>query len=187
MKLRFTHLLVLALVLVLPCLVSAKTLTHEAGKFSVDIPETWKDKVDGDVLLVTAPDDSISIVMSLIDPKELDKACDVIETAVAKEIGDVTWDNEGKAKEETFNGLNYTMWTGTAKEGKIIVSCDAIDTPAEKTLLCYWFEAKETQAKWQADVDKIVNGIKPLGAVAPAAAPAAEPAAAPAADDTEKD
>ncbi|MBF0408747.1 MAG: hypothetical protein HQM10_15475 [Candidatus Riflebacteria bacterium] len=159
-------------------LVSAKTLTHEAGKVEITIPDGWKEVASEDSLTVTSPDDSLAVVFSMFEAKEADKCFDNIDKELEKALGEIKWENDGKAKVTDCNGMPCSEWSGTAKDGKMFVDCDSIDTPADKTLGIYYFSTEESLKKFEKDLDALVRGIKPLAA-APAPEPApAEPAAA---------
>jgi predicted Zn-dependent protease len=165
---------VVAMALLVPGMVWAEVLTHAGAQVEITVPDKWKQASDEDSLTITSPDDAMAVVFTVLDSNEADKAFDAIDKELEKALGEIKWQNDGKPSEEKINGMTAWEWNGSAKEGKMFVDCLSIDTPADKTLGVYWFTAAEFEKKYEADVETIVKGLKPVAAPAPVApAPAA--------------
>ncbi|MBF0500274.1 MAG: hypothetical protein HQM09_09080 [Candidatus Riflebacteria bacterium] len=148
------------------CLVSgsafATTLTHAKAKVEITVPDTWKSAQDGDVMTLSAPDDSMSVVFMIMDSAAADKAFESIDKDLEKNLGPITWANDGKAIDEKINDMPTSEWNGKTKDGKMMVDCLSIDTPSDKALGVYWFSTEESEKKYEADIATIVKGLKPL-------------------------
>lgn len=162
MKRFFYMTLVMALCCLVPSQLAATTLTHAGAQVEITVPDTWKSNQDGDVITITAPDDAMSLVFMILNPKEADKALEEVDNELEKTIGTIKWDNEGNSKPEEINGMKGEFWGGTAKEGKFQVECYSLDTPSGKKLGVYWFDTPESEKKYEKDIETIVKGLKPM-------------------------
>lgn len=176
MKKIYGSLLVMVLLGIASSLFAVEVLTHPEAQVEITVPDSWKQAPEGNVLKITAPDESMAVVFMVLSPSETDKALAEVDAELEKAIGEITWENEGNATDTEVNGMQGDLWNGTAKEGKFQVECIALNTPSGKTLGIYWFDTPESEVKYEKDIDTIVNGLKPVaGAATPApdAAPAA--------------
>ncbi len=181
MKVIFRLVLVCALVLFATASFAANVLTHEAAQVEIAIPANWTQSADGDVMTIESPDKEMAVVFMILNPKTADKALEELDATLEKTIGEITWNDEGAAKTEEINGMSCDVWVGVAEKSKVQVECISLDTPSGKKLGIYWLDTPESEKKFAADIETIMQGLKPV-----AAAPAT-PVAAPADDagDTE--
>jgi hypothetical protein len=160
----------LALTFALAAPVAAEIVTYEKAGISVDVPAGWKAK-NGDTLTVTSADDQVSAVFVALPEKGADKATAMVEKALEGAVGKIAW--EDKPDKEDVNGIGVEVWDGTAKEGKLQIEAIYGDT-GDKEFAVYWFDTKESEAKYKKDTDTLYKSIKKVAAAAPAsAAPAA--------------
>lgn len=183
MKVIFRLVLVCALVLFATASFAANVLTHEAAQVEIAIPANWTQSADGDVMTIESPDKEMAVVFMILNPKTADKALEELDATLEKTIGEITWNDEGAAKTEEINGMSCDVWVGVAEKSKVQVECISLDTPSGKKLGIYWLDTPESEKKFAADIETIMQGLKPV-----AAAPVAAPADAPADDagDTEE-
>lgn len=161
--------ILLALVLVatfaLPAL--AKTFPHQEGQVEITIPDDWKEKIDGNSLSATSPDEAVGISFLMLEAGESDKAGTAVDAELEKTLGaEIAWEKD-EPTEEKVNGMDCWYWVGTAqpKEGSaLVILAWVIDTPGEKELLCYVGVAAEAMEKHKAALEAIVDGIKPIKA-----------------------
>lgn len=113
-------------------------------------------------MTITAPDESMAVVFNVLEADVADKALEAMDKELEKAIGEIKWDNDGKATEEEINGMKTYEYNGKAKGGAMLVDCLVIDTPSEKSLAVYWFSTVEAEKKYEADIATIVKGLKPI-------------------------
>jgi hypothetical protein len=153
--------LTLTTLLLLTNVAPAEVLTHAGAKVQIMVPKGWHQSQDGDVLVISAPSDEMSVVFVVLEQNEADRAFKQMDRAVEKSVGEVDWDHDGNAVDEEINGMPTSEWNGTAKKGSIYVDVLSIDTPSDKNLGVYWFTAATAAKKYQADLKTIVKGLKP--------------------------
>jgi hypothetical protein len=100
----------------------------------------------------------------MLDKGEADKAGELMDKALEKEFGEITWNNE-EGLEEEHNGMPMEYWTGHCKEGTIIIMAWIISTPSGKELLCYFAAGTEETEKNEKTIIAIIDSIKPLATV----------------------
>ena len=149
----------------------AATFPFAAAQVEIASPDGWNTSQEGDAVTFTSPDKEMTVVFQLLPAGVETKTIEAIDKELDKAIGDVAWSD--KPTEEKINGMDVEIHTGTAKEGKIVVEANYIDTPAERMLAAYWFSTPEADKKYEKEIETIVKGLKPTGAAAPAASPAA--------------
>ncbi len=184
MKKIFGVFLFLVLATFAPALMAADVLVHPEAQIEITVPDKWTKDAEGDVLKIKAPDGEMGVAFTVLAAEQADKALETIDAELEKALGAIKWENEGKATAEKINEMPCEIWNGTAQEGKLQIECIVVDCPSGKNLAIYWFDTPESEKKYEADIDVIVKGLKPVAA--PAAAPAAEPAPAPAPAATEE-
>lgn len=160
MKRTFFLFMIVALAFAAP--VWATTLTHSPAQVEITVPDTWKSSQDGDTMTLTSPDEEMAVVFNVLEADQADKALETMDKELEKAIGEITWENDGKFSEESINGMTTYMWNGKAKGGAMSVDCLQIDTPSEKSLVVYWFGTADAEKKFDADIQTIVKGLKPL-------------------------
>lgn len=134
----------------------AETATYEAGGITMDVPAGWKVKT-GNTLTLDSADGGVSVVFMALPEKGADKAAAAVEKALEGAVGKIAWEDE--PEKEKVNGIDAEVWEGTGKEGKLQVEAIYMDT-GDKEVAVYWFDTKESDAKYKADTDVIWKSIK---------------------------
>lgn len=123
---------------------------------TVDVPAGWKHSKGEGSYTVDAPE-GMSIVFVALPDKDQAKAIATIEGALDAKVGTVKW--EDKPDKEPINGMQAETWEGTAKDGALQVEAIYLEV-GDKTVGIYWFDTKETEAKYKAQIDQIMKGLK---------------------------
>ena len=152
--------LMLGLVLVLAVHAHAASFPFTAANVEATAPDGWKSGQDGDTVTFTAPDGLMSVVLTLLPKGAEDKAAEVIEKELDKSIGKVAW--KEKPTKEKINDLDFEIWEGTAKEGKMVVEANYITGASDRELAVFWFSTPEADKKYEKEIDGIVKSIKKI-------------------------
>lgn len=149
--------IMLALSLVLSASVAhAEVASLDDVGLSVDVPAGWKLGKSGAATSIDAPE-GMSIVFVGLPDKDQAKAVATIEKALDEKVGKVAW--EDKPDKEPINGMTAETWEGTAKDGALQIEAIYLEV-GDKTVGIYWFDTKETEAKYKAQIDQIMKSLK---------------------------
>lgn len=138
-----------------------ETFTHEAGGIQFDLPSGWKSKPDGELLTVSAPDDSITMVFWVTEAGDFEAAADALDKELAKQIKNLKFD--GEPKEGKHNEMPHASVTGSGQvEGQdIAFSADLL--MAKKPVIILTFASPENFEKHGSSYMKLVKSIKKVG------------------------
>ena len=142
-------------------LAADKTFKHEEGGIQFDAPAGWKSEAEDDQITVSAPDDSISIVLWVPEADTFDAALDALDEELAKMVKNIKID--GEAKTDTHNGMRHAGLTGSGKiEGAdVLWSVDLL--MAKKPVIALTFASPGNFEKHAGDYSKLVKSIKKVG------------------------
>lgn len=138
--------------------VADETFTHQAGGIQFDLPDGWKSKPDGELLTVSAPDDSITMVFWVTEADDFEAATEALDTELAKLIKNLKFD--GEAKEDKHNQMPHVSVSGSGQvEGQSIAfSADLL--MAKKPVIILTFASPENFEKHGNAYMKLVKSIK---------------------------
>lgn len=129
---------------------------------SVSFPGTWEASENDSGVEGFSPEDAISFYIDVATDKTSDT---VVEEGIAflKENGVTLKEGSLKEMTTTVNGMEMQIlaYDGTDAEGPAsIVLAFLSPAPGQILMITYW-GAQGEEAKYEADVDSIVNSIKP--------------------------
>jgi predicted Zn-dependent protease len=152
---------VIALFVMLPALVQAKTYPHGEAKVSITIPDKWKVEVEEDTLSAKAPDETVFLAFMVLAAHDMDEALKALDQELSKVVKDVT---AGDAKEVTIHGMKGAVVEGKGKvEGqKVDLGVLILKTKAGKVLLGVGVGATGMYEKHEKEVDQIFDSITAL-------------------------
>ena len=138
-----------------------ETFTHKAGGIQFDLPDGWKSEPDGELLTISAPDDSITMVFWVTEAGDFNAATEALGEELAKQIKNLKFD--GEPKSDTHNGMDHASVTGSGQvDGKdIVFSADILE--AKKPLIVLTLGSLENLQKHAEDFSKLVKSIKKVG------------------------
>jgi hypothetical protein len=138
-----------------------ETFTHEAGGIQFNLPSGWKSEPDGELLTVSAPDDSITMVFWVTEAGDFEAATEALDTELAKQIKNLKFD--GEPKEGKHNGMPHASVSGSGQvEGQdIAFSADLL--MAKKPVIILTFASPENFEKHGSSYMKLVKSIKKVG------------------------
>ena len=138
-----------------------KTYTHEEGGIQFEAPDGWKSEVDGEQITVSAPDDSISIVLWVPEADTFDAALEALEEELAKMVKNIKLD--GEAKTDTHNGMRHAGLTGKGQIEGADVLWSVNLLMAKKPVFALTFASPGNFEKHAEDYSKLVKSIKKVG------------------------
>jgi len=143
----------------------AATYPHKEGKVEITIPDTWKVTTEGNNMRVEAKgeegkaDDDIAMDIELVSADNLEKSLDETDKLITKQLGEIVSEKTGEVE---LNGMKTYIEDFKTKDGKYEVSVALILTPAQKFLCLYYYANPQASAKYEKDVQAILQSIKPL-------------------------
>lgn len=141
--------------------VADETFKHEAGGIQFNLPDGWKSKPDGELLTVSAPDDSITMVFWVTEADDFEAATEALDQELTKLIKNLKFDAE--PKEGKHNEMPHASVTGSGQvEGQTIAfSADLL--MARKPVIILTFASPENFEKHGSSYMKLVKSIKKVG------------------------
>jgi hypothetical protein len=135
-----------------------KAYTHASAGITFDVPAGWKEEQDGDQLTLSAPDDSISVVVWVTEEGDFDAATKALGEELGKQFKNLKMD--GEPKEGTHNGMPHASTGGSGQiEGQdMVFSADLLQ--AKKPVIVLTFASPDNFKKHQADYEKFTKSIK---------------------------
>ena len=136
---------------------------HNAGRVKLWIPPGWAvDDSANDQLVLTAPDQSVSLGFTVLDGADLGSA--LLGVGAAALVGYDNLQLVGSPVTAQINGMEALLQDGKAtyKGIPVELSVGVIDTPSEKYLLVVGEAETATFAQNEATIRKVIEGIKPL-------------------------
>lgn len=87
----------------------AETITHHEAKVSIEVPEHWKVKKDGNAITLMDKAEDTAVAFAVVDSGEIKQAAKRLEKHLEKKIKKLKWKKEEKIE---INGM-----TGVALDG----------------------------------------------------------------------
>lgn len=164
MKLRILAAAAAAAVFLSTAAARAETLLFPSDKpvASVTFPATWEATENESGIEGFSPDEAISFYVDVASEKTSDKVVDA-GIDFLTENGVTLKPETMRESKSTVNGMEMHVigWDGTDSEGPAsIVLAFLAPKPDKILMITYWGTQGEEQ-KYEADVDSIVNSIKP--------------------------
>lgn len=156
---------------------SARKVVDDVAKVELQVPDNWKESRDAQKLILTAPEDSITLVFVTMPEAEIDKALAEADKILEESLGEIDWSEEDGEKGQQISNphkLTGSMWMGTAQKGDVTVVVVAWDNPAENYLCMYYMATKVGTEKYDGDMKAIIQSLKPIGGEVAEEEPAAE-------------
>ncbi len=156
-------LLIAALLGVFAIAVSAQKATvykHEAGGIQFTAPAKWKAVPDGDILTVSSPDETVSVMFFVAEAEDFVAATEGVTDELGKIIKDIEIASEGE--DGSVNGLEtFTIsGSGTVDDVEIVWHLALID--ANKPTMVLTIGAADFIEGHIKDYQSMVNSIKPI-------------------------
>ena len=136
---------------------------HNAGRVKLWIPPGWAvDDSAADALVLTAPDQSVSLAFTVLDAKDLGTA--LLNVGAAALIGYDNLQLVGSPVNGQINGMEALLQDGKATyNGRAVdLSVGVIDTPSDKYLLVVGEAETAYFAQHESEIRKVIEGIKPI-------------------------
>jgi hypothetical protein len=134
--------------------------SHEEAGIKFEVPHGWHLTGMGDQLVMIAPDESMSLALTVTDMTNLQQVEEEIDEELSKAMSDVKVD--GKPREHNLNGMQAIAHEGTARiDGKEVLWSSAL-IAAKKPVLIYAFADPERAHLREPEVDRFIGSIKRL-------------------------
>jgi predicted Zn-dependent protease len=148
----------LALTYGAPAARADKTFTHSDSGLQFDLPDGWQSEADGEMLTVSSPDDTLSIVFWVTEADDFEAAAEALGEELGKQVKNLKLD--GEPKEGQHNGMEYASVTGTGQVDGVNVAFSADLLMAKKPVIILTFASPENFAKHQGAYAKLVKSIR---------------------------
>ncbi|MDX2091768.1 MAG: hypothetical protein SFX73_28160 [Kofleriaceae bacterium] len=136
---------------------------HAGGQVKMTVPTGWAvDDSTADSLVMTAPDKSVSLNVTILDGKDLGAA--LLGVTGAALIGYDDLQLVGTPVTAAINGMDALFQDGRATYHGVPVelSVGVIDTPSEKFLLVVGEAESSAFPAHEATIRRFMDGIKPM-------------------------
>lgn len=153
---------IVAALLLVPAMSSAKDFEHAEAKLSIWIPDGWHTDTDDGMLAVKDPKEEIGILFIVMDAADVEKATDEMGKVLEEIIKDA--EPDGEPVETKVNGMDAVFIDGKGKaDGKPVdFSVGLVVTPAGKVMMMLGIAESSKFKTHEANVEKILKGVKPL-------------------------
>lgn len=132
----------------------------------VSFPSTWTIEQDNGVVVSTVDNEDISIVFTIIESEDLDKALEAGMVEIRKQYTDLKLD---EVKEETLDNVTviYTDGKGklTGDNGKLVnveLTIALVPGSNSKFLFIHGVATPDALDKFSKDIEFILKSIKPI-------------------------
>jgi len=161
MRRSIFSLAVAAVVFATPAL-AGETLTNQAARVTVTVPDTWKSKVDGTVLTLMDKKGDTAVAFTLVDAGDLKDASKRLGASLGQKVQNLKWVREEKVD---VNGMKGVELDGDGfidkKDHDLAVLI--LDTPnPDKDLLVIAIAEDAVLAKHRKEIKFVFRNLKPI-------------------------
>lgn len=140
------------------------TFPSDEPAATVDIPDSWKPSETDYGVEATSPDEGTYISFDVAGAEDMEQV--ISDVFAFLEENGVTPDpaSQTESKGEQ-NGMAYQTlsWKGTDKEGPVTIGVGVVTLSPEKIAIVTYWASAETEEANNAEVNKILESIKPAG------------------------
>jgi hypothetical protein len=135
---------------------------HEGGHVKLWVPAGWAVEGDADSLVMTAPDHSVSLEVTVIDAKDLGTA--LLAIGAAALVGYDHLELVGAPQSGDINGMAALFQDGhaTYHGTPVDLSVGVVDTPAEKFLLVVGEGETDRWEQHEGTIREVMHRIRPI-------------------------
>lgn len=137
---------------------AGETYTHANGGIQFTAPAGWKSKNEGDSMTLSAPDDSISVVIWVPKADDFEAAVDALGDELEKVIKNSKMTSPGK--ETTHNGMPAYTASGTGEVDNEQIAWEVDMLKAKKPVVMLSFAAPAQFEKHEREYKNLVDSIK---------------------------
>ncbi|HEY8072579.1 MAG TPA: hypothetical protein VIF62_00675 [Labilithrix sp.] len=152
---------VAAFVIATPAL-AGETLTNQAARVTVTVPDNWKAKPNGEELTLMDKKEDTAVALTLIDSGDLKDASKRLGASLSSKIQKLVWIKEEKVD---VNGMKGIELIGDGRlDGKDIdLAVLILDTPnPDKDLLVLAIAEDAVLAKHKGEIKFVFRNLKPI-------------------------
>jgi hypothetical protein len=155
------RILVIAAIIAAVAPAYAEVFPNKEAGVSIDIPKDWKKTGSGSSVAISDPKEEAVLMLITSEGADMKKAGDALDAQLAKVMKDIKWSPQ---KEITHNTMKGIAIKGTAKinDKAVDIAALILVTPTKKGLFVVGAVQSNKLAAHKAEVDGIVNSIKPL-------------------------
>lgn len=132
--------------------------SHPEAGIQFEVPSSWKAEVDGEIMTVTASDDSISIAFWVPKEADVDSAVKALDAELSKLMTNIKATEE--AEMDTLNGMETYSVSGTGEAEGVTLNWSAHIIGANKPVYVVAFAAPGLWEKNEKELDTFINSIK---------------------------
>lgn len=132
--------------------------SHPEGGLQFEAPPNWKADANEEVITITAPDNSISIVFWVPKEADMDEALKALDQEFAKVMKNIK--TEGEPQKGTLNGMMVYNVEGTGDVNGATINWGGHLIQAKKPVIALAFWAPGADEKHSKDLETFVQSIK---------------------------
>ncbi len=132
--------------------------SHPEAGIQFEVPPTWKAEIDGEVMTVTAADNSFSIAFWVPKEADIETAAKAIDAELAKLMTNINTTEEGE--EGTINGMDSFAVAGTGDIEGVTLNWSAHIIAAQKPVFVVAFGAPGQWEQHQKEIETFTGSIK---------------------------
>jgi len=141
----------------------AELHTNGPGKVSVDIPSSWKVKIEkGGVMTGASKDDAVGLLFWVVEKASADDAIKLLDKALAGKLSNVKWPH--RPEKANINGLNGIKNVGTGvvngKDAFIMIAVVG-PTPTKKGVIVFGMIEQSKLLEHKAELTNIFDSLTP--------------------------
>ena len=145
-----------------PALSSARTYPHATAKVQIDIPDNWKTETDEDTLAAEAPDGNLALFFGVMKATELDAALEALDEELSALVQNLR--PTGEVEKITINGMEGALieGKGTVDGTAIEVALVILVTRGGKVLVGLGMGTPDAVKRYDPDIERIFKSIRPI-------------------------
>jgi len=158
---------VVAALLALPAVSSAKDFEHAEARLGIWIPDDWHTETEDAVLAARDPAEEVGVLFVVLDAADVEKAAEELGTVLDEIVTEV--EPIGEPTDGKVNGMDARFLDGKGEAGgrEVRFSLGLVVTPAGKVTMMLGIAETAKFGPHEADVGRILRGVKPLQQAAP--------------------